>query len=185
MAYKSFIIKKEELYDKYILKGMTTREIAKIYHVNKSSISDWLKRFDIQIRSLRIQKPGVGRVYDTRGYVMIWEPNHVNSQKSGYVYEHIKIMSDLLKRKIDTKNEIIHHIDGNIKNNIIENLLLMKRGKHSSFHERQKSRERIRGINKHGNGWKITISRTYVGYTNSYNKAISMKRNAEKELWQE
>lgn len=38
---------------------------------------------------------------------------------------------------------------------------------------------------QHGNGWKITISRTYVGYTNSYNKAISMKRNAEKELWKE
>ncbi len=34
--------------------------------------------------------------------------------------------------------EVIHHIDGNTENDVIENLQLMKRGEHSSLHNKGK-----------------------------------------------
>lgn len=61
-----------------------------------------------------------GRVL-VKGYVMIWNPEHPNATKHGYVAEHRlvaeKILGRLLKRR-----EVVHHRDGNPANNHPSNL---------------------------------------------------------------
>ena len=73
------------------------------------------------------------------------------AKKSGYWYEngykvlylggkegikeHIKIMQDNLGRKL-TSEEVVHHINGNILDNHIENLQLLTRAEHSRIHRK-------------------------------------------------
>ena len=62
-------------------------------------------------------------------------------QKNGQ-YEHRTIMEEHLGRKL-TKNEIVHHKDGDKHNNSIDNLQIMSRQEHSRMH-------RLEYIEKHG-----------------------------------
>jgi hypothetical protein len=63
--------------------------------------------------------------------------NHPNRTKYNYVLAHRVLMENHLGRLLD-KNEIVHHIDGNKKNNCIDNLQLMKASEHVSFHMKQR-----------------------------------------------
>ena len=53
------------------------------------------------------------------------------------VYEHRVIMEQFLNRKLSL-NELVHHKDGNKRNNNIENLEIITRGEHASLHHKGK-----------------------------------------------
>lgn len=57
------------------------------------------------------------------GYIKIYMPNHANSDRNGYVLEHIYVMSQNLQRPIK-KGETIHHKNGIRDSNNMENLEL-------------------------------------------------------------
>ena len=71
---------------------------------------------------------------------------------NGYVREHILVMEDHLKRKL-TDDEVIHHIDGNRKNNKIENLMIFK--KHSDHMKIENVASNIRLKGKVGTKYKL------------------------------
>ena len=56
-------------------------------------------------------------------YLGILRPHHKFAYKSGYVLLHRYIMELILGRYL-TKEEVVHHIDGNPKNNEESNLML-------------------------------------------------------------
>lgn len=56
-------------------------------------------------------------------YKTITRPYHPNACKAGWVYEHRYFMELELGRYLK-KGEVVHHIDGNSKNNDITNLKL-------------------------------------------------------------
>ena len=56
----------------------------------------------------------------------------------GSRYEHRDVMEKLLDRKLDIHNEEIHHINGDIKDNRIENLIVCSSKEHKSFHPRHR-----------------------------------------------
>lgn len=60
---------------------------------------------------------------------------HPYATKDDYVLEHRIVMENHLGR-ILTPEEVVHHIDGNKKNNVIENLELMDRLDHIFLHRR-------------------------------------------------
>lgn len=60
-------------------------------------------------------------------------PEHPNATKNGYVLEHRIVMENYLGRLLD-KNEVVHHKDGNKKNNNIDNLEIMSQKEHASLH---------------------------------------------------
>lgn len=57
------------------------------------------------------------------GYILIMERDHPNARKSGYIFEHVKVMSDILGRPlIDDEN--VHHRNGVKDDNRASNLEL-------------------------------------------------------------
>lgn len=66
-----------------------------------------------------------GRYKISIGYIMIWNPEHPNCNKDGYILEHRLTMEKHLGRYLDPK-EVVHHIDCDRANNKIENLQLFE-----------------------------------------------------------
>ena len=64
-----------------------------------------------------------GRVEKADGYILVKKPDHPNAEKSGYIPEHIMVMSDHLSRPI-VNGETVHHKNGIRNDNRIENLEL-------------------------------------------------------------
>jgi len=73
-----------------------------------------------------------GSIVDRDGYIRTWAPSHPWPRR-GYILEHIRIMELSLGRRIE-RNETVHHVDHDRKNNLFANLKLMKRGEHSRLH---------------------------------------------------
>lgn len=75
-----------------------------------------------------------GIIEDDRGYVLIWKPEHPQSNSKGYVKEHRLVMEKKLGRFLK-ENEVVHHIDFNKKNNLVNNLMLFKsQSEHKKYH---------------------------------------------------
>ena len=66
-------------------------------------------------------------------YDMLYTPTHPKADSSGYVMKHRLVMEKKLGRYL-TKEEIIHHKDGDGHNNKISNLELTTRKKHFKNH---------------------------------------------------
>lgn len=63
---------------------------------------------------------------NTAGYRMLFWPGHPNAQVSGYVNEHVAVMSAILGRPL-AKGENVHHMNGIRDDNRPENLELWLR----------------------------------------------------------
>jgi len=74
--------------------------------------------------------------YVSKGdYVYAVVPEHPKASRYGYVLLHRVIVENSIERLLLDKEEV-HHLDGNRKNNSIENLQVMMRGEHQSLHMR-------------------------------------------------
>lgn len=64
-----------------------------------------------------------GRRYSPKGYVILFEPGHPNANKSGNVFEHQKVMAEVIGRPLLPK-ETVHHKNGVKDDNLPGNLEL-------------------------------------------------------------
>jgi len=76
-----------------------------------------------------------GGIYKSKeGYVYILSPYHPFRDKRGYVLKHRLIIENHLKRFLK-KTEVVHHINGNVVDNKIENLkLFTNASEHLKYH---------------------------------------------------
>lgn len=76
-----------------------------------------------------------GRIERSDGRATIYAPGHPNAVLRGgtYLYEYRLIASQMLGRPL-TRNEMVHHKNGNHKDNRPENLEVMTRSQHQKLH---------------------------------------------------
>lgn len=80
-----------------------------------------------------------GIVDDGNGYDMIKKPEWYTGRKgSDYVFLHSVVMCEYLGLSELPKGFVVHHIDGNKKNNSIDNLALISVSGHSKLHSLMK-----------------------------------------------
>lgn len=78
------------------------------------------------------------------GYVSVYFPDHPCSTEDGYIMEHILVMEALIGRHLKD-DECVHHINGNRNDNRKENLKLMTKSEHMSFHTKKRWEEKKKG----------------------------------------
>lgn len=123
----------------YCVENRTCVEIAPLLGCSDATVRNTLVRLGIPRRPSR-QRPGHkgnhrglpgntngnwkgGRTVTPQGYPMIRMPDHPDAKTNGYLFEHRWVMEQKLGRRL-RPFEVVHHLDGNKKNNSPENLEL-------------------------------------------------------------
>ncbi len=78
-----------------------------------------------------------GEYTNDQGYIMIRKPNHPKATSNGYIRKHRMIMENFLGR-ILASDEIVHHINGDLKDNSIKNLQVISQSFHMSQHYKER-----------------------------------------------
>ena len=86
----------------------------------------------------------VPRATRINGYRTVFPPCWWTGNKpKGRVYEHIYIWAESTGETELPKGHVVHHIDGNIDNNLITNLQLLTISEHIKLHWRQRKEQRL------------------------------------------
>lgn len=83
-------------------------------------------------RKLSVSRMGTGCGFSVKkgGYVELTTGPHKGRG------QHVVIMGKIIGRRL-SRNEVVHHIDGDTQNNSPKNLQLMTRSAHTSLHRRE------------------------------------------------
>lgn len=117
--------------------GESQEKIATRIGTSQSKISKVLAKHDVRsgsnMRDGMLHPNWKGGIITTGGgYMQVWSPGHSMANLAGYVLQHRLVMADHLGRDL-LPGETVHHINGSITDNRIENLQL-RQGKHGKGH---------------------------------------------------
>lgn len=77
-----------------------------------------------------------GRRVDTYGYVKLKKPGHPFSDSTGYVREHLFVVTEVFgEAYVREQGGVVHHINGNKQDNRIENLLICTLSENAKFNQ--------------------------------------------------
>lgn len=85
-----------------------------------------------------------GGRYGCNGYVAIFDPGNSMASKKNIVLEHRLVVAHAIGRPLNNK-EVVHHIDGDKKNNTLSNLIIFKNNSDHIKHHAE-----LKRINQNG-----------------------------------
>jgi len=141
--------------DLYLDKKLSSNEIAEKFNCSPATIQFYLKRMGCTRNISEANKIAIahGRMKFTRkekittneGYIYIRKFGHPRTTHEGYVLEHIVVWEQYHQRRLP-EGWVIHHLNGIRGDNRPENLVAMPRGKHTTLHEYEPYKKRIRQL---------------------------------------
>lgn len=97
-----------------------------------------------------------GIVEDGKGYLMTLKPDWYTGRKGcNHIFLHHAVMCQYLGITEIPSNFVVHHIDGNKKNNDISNLCLLQMGAHTKLHQLQNRMCKVQRLSENGVGSNI------------------------------
>ncbi len=118
-----------------------------------------------------------GRYVTAAGYVMLYRPNHPSCNGLGYVYEHRLVVEERLGRLLRS-DEVVHHRDGDKRNNAAENLEVLNAASHLRLTMSTLCRVRL---TKQQHRWLNTVAqRRKCSYGDVIRSLIDMARRVRK-----
>ena len=162
---------KEELSRLYWDEQMLCRDIAKrIDGATTSAVRSAMVRFDIPRRSYSEMTRGKlnyqwcgGKKRATKGYILIYKPEHYRANLHGFVLEHILVWEKAHKKQIP-KGWVIHHLNGIKDDNRLENLVVKTRASH--IHLAEPFKKRIRQLELEVERLKQTLQDNQLTFIN-------------------
>lgn len=116
-------------------KGMLGKKLSK-NHIEKIRLSHLGKILSDEIRK-KMSDSHSGRTSNSSGYILLHMPEHPFALSIGYVSEHRYVAEVYLGRFLDPE-EVVHHIDGDKKNNLPENLYVFSsNSEHTTYHHKK------------------------------------------------
>ena len=134
--------------DKHYTKDEQNKRKSKLYR--NSKLADKNPMFG---KSGQLHHNYKGEINDGNGYLMIVKPDWYEGRKgTNHVFVHTIVMCEALGLKKLPKGFTIHHIDGNKKNNDINNLALITNSGHSKLHGIQRRLCKVQRLSRSGVG---------------------------------
>ena len=114
--------------------------VGKEFNLQRTQISRVLKRNGIEVarNNSGSEHPHWKGGFNNNkgdGYLGIWSPLHERADGGGYVYAHT-LEYEKHTGKLPQKNEVLHHIDLDKRNNDYSNLFLCGHRKHLEIHRK-------------------------------------------------
>lgn len=144
---------KEWLLQHYVDEKLSMIQIAKLCECNRCTISKWIKKYDIPINMSESKKGKNNPAWNggktkRSGYIYILSRNHPFRNKRNYIAENRLVAEESLRKycpdhpgliEIDgvkylRKDWISHHINKIKEDNRWNNLSVMPKKSHDSFH---------------------------------------------------
>lgn len=122
-CYESYGLNKNQLYEDYIIKEKSLRQIANEFNIpNHETIKMALIFYNVITEASEVRPFNYDKYYDSRRTLL------------GETRKYRAIMTKYLNRPL-TESEVVHHIDRNRENNDLSNLFLFENEYlHSQYH---------------------------------------------------
>ena len=104
-------------------------QMCGVSYLSRSQTTRFCTRICACRWTAKTRKTSTGRTVTSKGYVLIYQPDHPKATRSGYMMEHRLVMEGILGRSL-TSDEVVHHRNGNKLDNRPENLEVMGKADH-------------------------------------------------------
>lgn len=171
---------KQKIADLYNEGKLTHKQIGKIYNMSENGICSLLRRMGIK-GIKKYENISGEKNCRWKGGIMYKEGRKMIRINKKYIYEYVYIMEQYIGRKL-RRGEVVHHINGNINDNKIENLQLMTISEHMKLHAKQGDLIMMKNKGKSKYGFIYDNCEEYDRLYNKIHNKIYYQNNKEKIL---